>query len=220
MLLAASAILLLQRRNKASLGDESEPVASCNLQNLMRHFIGPSVNVVCGALDCLAGGRVIDACKNHRVGTASLSELEKKLGKLTQAKDAKEDMAVVYVKYMIEAAGKVAETVCHIVVRPEFCISISDKCELQTIGTMIGALPAEVADDSRFLSKVANDKDFIEHLIAEKSKSMTHEDFDDGSQAYSYLVMLYYLHSYLNSFYQIVSASAKYGGVLLRRDLA
>ena len=39
------------------------------------------------------------------------------------------------------------------------------------------------------------EKDFIEHSIAVHSKGMTHEDFDEGAPSYSYLMLLYYLHS-------------------------
>ncbi len=48
------------------------------------------------------------------------------------------------------------------------------------------------------------EKDFIEHSIAVHSKGMTHEDFDEEAPAYSYLMLLYYLHSFVSSFSQAI----------------
>jgi hypothetical protein len=48
------------------------------------------------------------------------------------------------------------------------------------------------------------EKDFIEHSIAIHSKGMTHEDFDEGAPSYSYLMLLYYLHSFISSFLQAI----------------
>lgn len=47
--------------------------------------------------------------------------------------------------------------------------------------------------------KIQKERDFIQHNINVRSKNMKHEHFNDGTLQYSYLVLLYYLHSFLNS---------------------
>ncbi len=161
-------------------------------------------NVICPALDSLADADVINACKNHRIGSGSLCTLENKVRRSFGA-DSDSESSYIYISYMIESAEKIAETTRHIVCRPSFSISISDKCEIQALRKMMDDM-LEPAFDFQMID---GNKNFVKHLIAVRSKSMGYDDFSDGTQAYSYLTLLYYLHSFINSFRHIISTSSQ-----------
>ena len=112
---------------------------------------------------------------------------------------------------MLEATDKIAETTRHLITSPDSYIPISYRCEIETIRggiARLSQLTDSILDADADTVKINRDtgleKDFIEHSIAVHSKGMTHEDFDEGAPAYSYLMLLYYLHSFVSSFSQAI----------------
>ena len=189
-------IYLVIRRNRREADDSGISVkGNPNFDDMVLCVAESCRNVICLALDSLADVDVINACKNHRISSDSLCTLDNKVRR-SFGVNSDNNSRLVYVCYMIESAEKIAETIRHIVCRPSFSISISDKCEIQALRKMM--------DDM-----LEPNKNFVEHLIAVRSKSMGYEDFSDGAQAYSYLTLLYYLHSLINSFRHIISTSSQ-----------
>lgn len=161
------------------------------------------------ALECLSNNDNIAVCKNHRIGSQTIDIISDKVRDCSADTEGKIGKTSLYCEYMLEATDKIAETTRHLVTSPDSYIPISYKCEIETIRGGIVRLSRladgilGVDDD---IIKIAGDtgleKDFIEHSIAVHSKGMTHEDFDEGAPAYSYLMLLYYLHSFVSSFSQ------------------
>lgn len=198
-------IYLVIRRNRREADDSGISVkGNPNFDDMVLCVAESCRNVICPALDSLADADVINACKNHRIGSGSLCALENKVRRSFGVNSDK-DSKYIYVSHMIESAEKIAETIRHIVCRPSFSISISDKCEIQALRKMMDDM-LEPAFDFQMID---GNKNFVEHLIAVRSKSMGYEDFSDGAQAYSYLTLLYYLHSLINSFRHIISTSSQ-----------
>ena len=185
-------------RGKEAPAKSSENAS--DVSGIIQAVIVPCRVIISRSLGSLAEADVIDVCKNYRMGADSLFALRKKIGQTFDLKSNRESEGV-YLNYMIEAAEKIAETARHIVISPSFRISISDKCEIQVLQQVID----RIEDKDFDLPAVADNKDFLEHLIAERSKSMAIEDFNDGAQAYSYLTMLFYLHTFLNSYFRTVT---------------
>jgi len=198
-------IYLVIRRNRREADDSGISVKGTpNFDDMVLCVAESCRNVICLALDSLADVDVINACKNHRISSDSLCTLDNKVRR-SFGVNSDNNSRLVYVCYMIESAEKIAETIRHIVCRPSFSISISDKCEIQALRKMMDDM-LEPAFDFQMID---GNKNFVEHLIAVRSKSMGYEDFSDGAQAYSYLTLLYYLHSLINSFRHIISTSSQ-----------
>lgn len=198
-------IYLVIRRNRREADDSGISVkGNPNFDDMVLCVAESCRNVICLALDSLADVDVINACKNHRIGSESLCTLENKVRR-SFGTDSDNGSRYIYVSYMIESAEKIAETTRHMVCRPSFSISISDKCEIKALGKMM----ADMLEQSYDSQMIGGNKDFIKHLIAVRSKSMGYEDFCDGAQAYSYLTLLYYLHSFINSFRHLSFTSSQ-----------
>lgn len=156
--------------------------------------IEPCRDIICKALDCLAHANVIGACENYRRG----SEILYNMG-------ASDMGGNIYLDYMVESVDKISETARHMVTKPGYQISIYDKCEIMTIrkciDEMLGNLDKPRSADE-YRQVVADNRYFLEDVISERSKVMKHDDFNDDSQSYLYLMLLYYLHSFVNSVYR------------------
>ncbi len=156
--------------------------------------IEPCRDIICKALDCLAHANVIGACENYRRG----SEILYNMG-------ASDMGGNIYLDYMVESVDKISETARHMVTKPGYQISIYDKCEIMTIRKCIDEMLENLdrprsADEYRQV--VADNRNFLEDVISERSRVMKHDDFNDDSQQYRYLMLLYYLHSFVNSYYR------------------
>ena len=197
-------LYLVIRRNRREADDSGISIKGTpNFDDMVLCVAESCRNVICPALDSLADADVINACKNHRTGSDSLSTLEYKVRRRYSA-NSDDDSRYIYINYMIESAEKIAETTRHMVIRPSFKIPIADKCEIQALRKMM----ADMLEPDYDSQMVCGNKDFVEHLIAIRCKSMKYEDFNDGAQAYSYLTLLYYLQSFINSFHHIIPTSS------------
>lgn len=177
-----------------------------NADEYILSISAPCRDIIIRSLDCLAQNDAIEACKNNRTGSDLLYSLNRAIDSFFP----KNDLRGTYLTYMIESADKISETSRHLATKPEQKITISDKCEVRAIMKYLDEMLTTTPTGSSDTLKIAaSNKNFLEHLIAERSKIMRHEDFNDGSQSYSYLILLYYLHSFTNSFYQIISISSR-----------
>lgn len=165
------------------------------------------------ALEDIAQMNSISACKNHREAAGAFSMVKRVYRK---SRSGNSEILITYLNYMVEATEKIAETVRHIVTDPEASIPISTKCELLTMRDTFSQLKEdyirfenEDKDANRLLSAISNENSFIKHLIDTHSKTMTHADYEDESISYSYLMLLYYLHSYINSFEKVIKIVSK-----------
>ena len=163
------------------------------------------------ALECLSSNDSIAVCKNHRIGSRNLDLITGKVRDCSADADSSIGKTALYCEYMLEATDKIAETTRHLITSPDSYIPISYRCEIETIRggiARLSQLTDSILDADADTVKINRDtgleKDFIEHSIAVHSKGMTHEDFDEGAPAYSYLMLLYYLHSFVSSFSQAI----------------
>ena len=161
------------------------------------------------ALECLSNNDNIAVCKNHRIGSQTIDIISDKVRNSSADTDDTIGKTALYCEYMLEATDKIAETTRHLVTSPDGYIPISYKCEIETIHggivrlfQLADSILSSDVDTVKINGDAGLEKDFIEHSIAIHSKGMTHEDFDEGVPAYSYLMLLYYLHSFVSSFSQ------------------
>ena len=166
--------------------------------------------IICTALDCIDGNNEIEACRNHRAGADMLDTVSRKINSAANENVWSEDCNAVYLNYMIEATDKIAESSRHIVTSQAGGISMSDKCEIQTlrdhIVSMLDNTNVATRDVNHVMEQSIENKDFISHLIAAHSKSMSRDEFEDNSPSYRYLTLLYYLHSFVNSFCRVLAS--------------
>lgn len=163
------------------------------------------------ALECLSNNDNIAVCKNHRIGSQTIDIISDKVRNSSADTDDTIGKTALYCEYMLEATDKIAETTRHLVTSPDGYIPISYKCEIETIrggivrlSQLADSILSSDVDTVKINGDAGLEKDFIEHSIAVHSKGMTHEDFDEGAPAYSYLMLLYYLHSFVCSFSQAI----------------
>lgn len=163
------------------------------------------------ALKCLSNNDSIAVCKNHRIGSETIDIISEKVRNCSADSDDTIGKTALYCEYMLEATDKIAETTRHLVTSPDDYIPISYKCEIETIrggivrlSQLADSILSSDVDTVKINGDAGLEKDFIEHSIAIHSKGMTHEDFDEGAPSYSYLMLLYYLHSFISSFLQAI----------------
>lgn len=163
------------------------------------------------ALECLSNNDNIAVCKNHRIGSQTIDIISDKVRNSSADTDDIIGKTALYCEYMLEATDKIAETTRHLVTSPDGYIPISYKCEIETIrggivrlSQLADSILSSDVDTMKINGDAGLEKDFIEHSIAVHSKGMTHEDFDEGAPSYSYLMLLYYLHSFISSFLQAI----------------
>lgn len=161
------------------------------------------------ALKCLSNNDSIAVCKNHRIGSQTIDIISDKVRNSSADTDDTIGKTALYCEYMLEATDKIAETTRHLVTFPDGYISY--KCEIETIrggivrlSQLADSILSSDVDTVKINGDAGLEKDFIEHSIAIHSKGMTHEDFDEGAPSYSYLMLLYYLHSFISSFLQAI----------------
>lgn len=151
---------------------------------------GQCREIVCNALDRMTDGNSAEVCRNDRKASGILYDLSRRLNGRFLKDIPANDIQTVYLTYMIEAADKISETTRRIATTPSYRISIAEKCEILAIREM----------DREMIP------DFLKHLIAETSRSMSHQDFSDESGAYAYLMLLYYLRSFFNSYHRLIAS--------------
>ena len=213
LIMALAGIVLLQRHiRRCRIRERLQLVPDSSVDRACLIMIMQSCSpIIDKALECLSSNDSIAVCKNHRIGMETLDIIGKKVRDCSADTDYAIDKSEVYYEYMLEATEKIAETSRHIITAPDNHIPISYKCEMETIRGGIVRL-SQFTDnilrsdgDTVKINKDAGmEKDFIEHSIAVHSKGMTHEDFDEEAPAYSYLMLLYYLHSFVSSFSQAI----------------
>lgn len=143
------------------------------------------------ALKHLADKDIIASCRIHR-----------EFGKLKRPNSGhKNDDSNIYLSYLWEGAEKIIELARHISANPNYTVDFDMKSEImvmsESIAELAGSCNGKQIDVMR--DKIQKEYDFIQHNIKERSKNMKHEHFNDGALEYSYLVLLYHLHAFLNA---------------------
>lgn len=196
--------LIIHRNNREVNNSGNSANEARNFDEMFLCATESCRNVICPALDLLTGVDVIEACKNQGKGSDSLCTLMHKV-KRSNGSNSDKEPKFIYLSYMTDSAEKISETIWHMVIRPSFKMSISDKCEIHILRKMMEDMLRPDYDHQQ----IGENKAFVKHLIAVHSKSMAHEDFSDREQASSYLTLLYYLHFFINSLYRIISTSSQ-----------
>lgn len=173
--------------------DNSYPYANFCLSSKEIDFqsIQNVAKYISQSLNNLADKDVIASCRIHR-----------EFGKLKRPTiKSQNNNGDIYLSYLWEGAEKVIETARHISTNPNHIINSDLKSEIKVISRSIAELESFCRNMHTDTLKETIDKerDFIQYTIAVRSKNMKHEHFNDGTFQYSYLVLLYYLHSVLNA---------------------
>lgn len=173
--------------------------------------IQPCRSIIDKALECISSYDDLAVCRNHRLGSEILNDLGKKIKEYSDNDKGTVNVPTVYYSNMLEATERIAETSRHIITVPGSCMPISYKCEIETIRRSLDRLiqstctilnSDKTAEGLR--DEISMDKDFIEYTIEVHSKGMSYDEFDDDVPAYTYLMLLYYLHAFISSFSHIV----------------
>lgn len=152
-------------------------------------------------IDTIANTDPVESCRLYRKIGSDIKNIRNDIDRYP------DERYRVHVTYMLESLQRILEAGKSIATNPNYGISISMKCELETLRdsllVMCNGLIATrniYSDNSETLVKEsANCKDFIAHLIDIHGKSMNHDDFDDSSVKYRYLMLLHYMLSFHKS---------------------
>lgn len=211
-LLAAAVIYITMRMaiGRKRLRRPADNAPAPDMDEIFVSAIQPCGAIIDSALKCLADGDSIGACRAHRTGSDTLAVIGAKTRREYPDDGRNSDKIAVYMNYMLDAAEKIAATSRLIATLPDNSLSLADRCEIESVRHHIDTMVSEAtahdgtADGTcKAAVTAADNKTFIEHLIDLHSKSMSHDDFNDGSMKYSLLTLLYYLHSFINSFQYI-----------------
>lgn len=183
---AAVCLRLCKKRIPETIQDT---VASHGAEDDITSAAAQCQDIVCNALDHMADENSVEVCRNDRKASGILYDLSRRIHCRFREDIPADDIRAIYLIYMIEAADKISETTRRIATSPEYRISIAEKCEIMAIRNM----------DCEMIP------DFLKHLIAETSRSMSHKYFSDESGAYAYLMLLYYLRSFFNSYHRLIA---------------
>lgn len=173
--------------------DNSYPEANLSLssQDIDFQSIQNVTGYISQSLTNLADKDVIASCRIHR-----------EFGKLKRPTiKSQNENGDIYLPYLWEGAEKVIETARHISTNPNHIIKPDLKSEISVLSHSIGNLENLSCDRQTDSLKehIDKERDFIQYTIAVRSKDMKHEQFNDGTLEYSYLVLLYHLYSFLNA---------------------
>lgn len=106
----------------------------------------------------------------------------------------------IYLSYLWEGAEKAIETARHISSNPNHTVDLDLKSEIKVLANSIAELGSICNGEQTDLirEKISKERDSVHNIIVVRSKIMKHEHFYDGTLEYSYLTLLYHLHSFLN----------------------
>lgn len=173
--------------------------------------LSPCGAIIDTALECLSSHDKPGVCRNHRHGAETLEILGKMVREQSVKMSGSDERLTVYHEYMLENTGKIAETTRRIITSTDNHVSVSCKCEIEVIRDSLTRLLQSAdsilrTDESmeRIKEDINNDKDFIKHTIAVHSGRIKRDDYDDGAPAYAYLMLLYYIHSFVSSLSLVV----------------
>lgn len=198
--LAAVIIFIIRKRLRSAKPENLEETSACEYTSeaveMCRH-------IVCNTLTGLAKGSVTEVCRNHRIGTQRLNKLSQKM----QLRDIRmeHNSLTIYLHYMIDSATKIAECSRNIATTLGHRLSISARCEIQTVCDIIDKTLKTDNTQRMLIDKIALNRDVLKQLIADRTETMCYEDFRDETEAYAHLVLLYHLHSLINSFCHIAT---------------
>ena len=144
------------------------------------YSIAYTLDYVSNSLKSLAEYDILGCCRWHRLFMSDCSESDK-----------------VY-----DAAKRSIDAIKQLVTNPNYTIPLNNRCEMASVSDDI-LLISKLCRGKEFTAACKNSqesKNFISHIIDVHSGNMSLEDFNDDCFAYSYLTLLWNLHSLLNSF--------------------
>lgn len=200
------AISLIYKKRQVTLATRQE-TAAIALDELVVSAIYPCKEIIYTALDSIVKNDTIDACKNLRQGSDILYSLRKKISQPAKNNNQEKEYLTIYLDYMLETTNHIAETSRNIVASPNFTTSIANKCEIMTIRDSVADMLTNFNDTDKLaltITKASNQKDFLDHIISEHAKVMSHDDFNDDTYAYTHLMLLYYINTFISSFRRIL----------------
>lgn len=156
-----------------------------------------SMNLCCATLGDIINtiiiGDKIQICQKHRLFAADYDKFEHFSSHVKDA-EVRDD---IYLKYLWEATLKIAESGRNMVIHPEFNCKAPEIREL--VFWTYNLPDSEYMELSDIAEKCKLNKEKISEIIRNYSDCMSHKDYEDGSQKYSYLLFLHYLHSFMMS---------------------
>lgn len=157
------------------------------------YFLGTTLLFVSEGLAALSISDVRGCCRLHRRYESS-------------AMDLNANQQNGYIPYVYDSASKLLEYCRVIASDPDMILSLSAKCDLDSLSRDISSIYSLMGSDSpdsqrnqATIRKLKELKDFVGHLIALQSESMEPQDYNDGSLGYAYFLMFSNLHSFLRS---------------------
>lgn len=158
------------------------------------YFLSTTLLFVSEGLAALSVSDVRGCCRLHRRYEASPSAMELN----TFPKNG-------YVVYVYDSANKTLEYCRRIAASTARALPLWERCDIDAISRNISTIYSLVCCDSadRECSLTAKRelkelKAYVAHLIAVHSNNMEPQDYDDGTFAYTYLLLLNNLHSLLS----------------------
>ena len=163
------------------------------------------------ALECVSCGDDIAVCRNHRLGAEILGVMRKRIGEYPGRGDGEDNFPAIYHGYMLEATEKIAEISRNIVTSPDFLIPLSCRCEIEMVRDSLAMVMQSIdkcldseGNFNAIVYEIEKERDYIKHAIEQQAEGMSYKEFDEDGVEYSYLLLLYYLHSFMSSFSQVV----------------
>lgn len=167
----------------------------------MSGLVGMCYESVIKVLDVIVSVDPIESCRIYRGIGPIIKNIRNDIDRFSVGQDS------INIDYMLESLHRISEMGKSIATNPNDGITLSIKCELETLRGSFSVMRNNLNDTRKVYSdnneawrkESANCKDFIEHLIDIHGKSMKHNDFDDGSVKYEYLMLLHYMLSFHKS---------------------
>lgn len=200
------AISLIFRKRQVSIATQQE-TANIALDELVVSTISHCKDIIYTSLDSIVKNDTIDACKNLRQGADILYSLRKKISQHIKNNNQEKEYITIYLDYMLETTDHIAETSRNIVASPNFSTTIANKCEIMTIRDSVADMLTALNNTNELtptITKASNQKDFLDHIISEHAKEMSHDDFNDDTYAYTHLMLLYYINAFIGSLHRIL----------------
>lgn len=144
-------------------------------------------------LSAIMTGDKIQICRVHRLFASEYDKFEH-FSRQAKPTEVIED---IYLKYLWEATIKIAESGRKMVVHPEYSSNTSEIRDLVFWSNNLPNVETMALEDIAEKSRL--NKEIISETIRNYSNRMSHRDYEEGSQKYSYLSFLYYLHSFMMS---------------------
>lgn len=154
-------------------------------QNGIDDALTRTVGIIDNTLQLLIySDAAVEACRNHRTGTAALKKLRRSFAGLPAQQ-------IMICDCLFDSAERIAEISRRILTTPGAGLTLSQRCDLDVIRKDVVALAG-----CTHLQFSLN-RDFLLFTISSHIERMEEKDWDDSSRSYMYLKLLHNLQSVL-----------------------